>query len=1339
MSSTRLLLVHSIAALVLAVLAVTAVAGAFSDWERKLDLTFSEAPGALLTNFPVLIRFSDAIEGFDYAEFDDPEQASDLRFSDPVGNELVYEVETWDTNGVSSVWLRMPELQGTGEVVTAYWRRAGVDAPVYRTNGTVWAADFDGVWHLQQTNSGARAGDAIFGDASANARHGLDYVTDTGKQGIVAGGQSFGITEANDYIHITPSGVRALTNTLSFWFNNRQSAAARAILSVGNSAGDSVPYLIVLHGSGVALLQIYSGGGYVTVTNSSQTNRWYHMAIRREGALVSVLLDGQQIWSGSRGTGGNRGAIWLGSGYTGYYRGLLDEVRLSTEARSAEWLRAEWLNVVSNGVFIDYGWVHGYADLTVQSLDAIDLGPDQGRARGRVLSDGGAENPLITLCWGESDAKTNSVAAWTNAVVLGNTWSVGEAFDHLLTNLTLGVTYHYRFHASNTTGQAWSDPRAFVTVTEPVLVNPGATTVRRRTAVLQVEIVDTGGADPTSSGFVWWPVGGSPTTQVATGSQTGLFTTALTDLTPGMTYRYTAWASNLFGIGWSPEAQFTLASADPRDWYVATNGLHGDADRWSNAFTDMASVLQELWHGDTVRLAGHRLYLDAEWIWPAVSNLTLIGGYAAIDDTSLPGRRDPARWPTDLAPAPGMQDRLLRIQSRRNPSLDGITLRDAFPVDPYGGNIWGGALYATHVTNLVLRDCRLINNQGRQRGGAVYALQTSALVTNSVFWNNVARSGSDQWAYGGAFFIEGGAWTFADCEFEGNRGAGASSLGAALYINGGTHALRNALLANNLASGSFTVQGGGMYVVGVAMLSIDNATIAGNTPHGYYGTSGNVTLRNSILSYNFIDIAGPSPALIHCLVGDGTGEAGSGKLTGDPRFELPLYYLMPDSPCLDAGDRTVEDAGVAGRTSLTNGMADSGIVNFGYHFERGLDVDLTLYVDPVEGNDGNSGDNPADALRSITRGLALAREHELAEPRVRIYLAAGMYTNGVETFPLAVSGHTVQLLGAGPDTTVIDATNANTRVFELLESWGDNRFENITLRGGNREGDVGGGAVFISDSTLTLQAVDLRSNRATRLGGALYAIRAAGVMRDVRIEDNTAARAGDGWAYGGGMFLTHGTWLADGVVLAGNRATATSAQGGAAYLTLGSYTFRNILVADNQVVGSRTLNGSAFYTDGRGRLFLENATIVTNRGAAAIHRHGGTIEIWNSILWDHPAGDDVGLTAADFHYSCAAGLTAGEQGNITNNPVFVNPATGDFRLSTPVSRWSVFIDDWVAGGGTSPALDAGSNRYWMAEASDLDRLPRLAPAFRWIDRTPQVDMGVFEAHTRLTGSVISIR
>ncbi len=78
--------------------------------EKKLTFTCAGVPeGVDLVDFPVLVRLSSAITGFSYDQFKQDDLA-DLLFVDAEGNELAYEIDTWNPAGVSSIWVKIAKL-----------------------------------------------------------------------------------------------------------------------------------------------------------------------------------------------------------------------------------------------------------------------------------------------------------------------------------------------------------------------------------------------------------------------------------------------------------------------------------------------------------------------------------------------------------------------------------------------------------------------------------------------------------------------------------------------------------------------------------------------------------------------------------------------------------------------------------------------------------------------------------------------------------------------------------------------------------------------------------------------------------------------------------------------------------------------------------------------------------------------------------------------------------------------------------------------------------------------------------------------------------------------------
>ena len=95
-------------------LATVTVAEDFHFWQKRMPITFSgytPPGGGTLTNFPVLVILNNTNTGvgFNYSEFQSPPY-SDLRFAAAdKTTPLDFEVESWGSNGLSYIWVRVPE------------------------------------------------------------------------------------------------------------------------------------------------------------------------------------------------------------------------------------------------------------------------------------------------------------------------------------------------------------------------------------------------------------------------------------------------------------------------------------------------------------------------------------------------------------------------------------------------------------------------------------------------------------------------------------------------------------------------------------------------------------------------------------------------------------------------------------------------------------------------------------------------------------------------------------------------------------------------------------------------------------------------------------------------------------------------------------------------------------------------------------------------------------------------------------------------------------------------------------------------------------------------------
>ena len=161
--------------------------------EPVADITFDK--GALFTvagytgsttlsGFPVLVRIAEnSPSGFSYDNLHSKSTGADIAFVGMDGNGLPFEIDTWNTNGTSLIWVRLPTMaNGTQFVMCWGSDSSGKDV----CNANPWSA-YTGVWHMGETGTPSTSSPVTIHDSTDN---GLDGSTPVGgvASGSVVGG-----------------------------------------------------------------------------------------------------------------------------------------------------------------------------------------------------------------------------------------------------------------------------------------------------------------------------------------------------------------------------------------------------------------------------------------------------------------------------------------------------------------------------------------------------------------------------------------------------------------------------------------------------------------------------------------------------------------------------------------------------------------------------------------------------------------------------------------------------------------------------------------------------------------------------------------------------------------------------------------------------------------------------------------------------------------------------------------------------------------------------------------------------------------------------------------------
>jgi len=308
-----------------------------------------------LKDFPVLVRLDETIPGFKYSRFRGI-NGGDLRFTDgAISTGLDFEIDEWNTNGVSTVWVRLPSLNDSNTFFRAFWgNTAATNLPSCATNGETWGCGFSAVWHLQE-DAGLRI-DAVGNGLDGNPMYGVSSASGVAGQAAVFDG-------SNDYIAVPSLPAGNITTfhgwTMEAWIraDNMTANQYPTILSFGRwGASLGLDPASMKEESWINTWDEAESSGTVS------TSVWTQVVMVYSDRQRHFYINGQPVGMTSApevqtgaGTDLRIGAADVQNGEYTKFNGCIDEVRLSSCPRSSNWVWAAWMNVSSNQALLNYG------------------------------------------------------------------------------------------------------------------------------------------------------------------------------------------------------------------------------------------------------------------------------------------------------------------------------------------------------------------------------------------------------------------------------------------------------------------------------------------------------------------------------------------------------------------------------------------------------------------------------------------------------------------------------------------------------------------------------------------------------------------------------------------------------------------------------------------------------------------------------------------------------------------------------------------------------------------------------------------------------------------------
>ncbi|MDX2442188.1 MAG: DUF2341 domain-containing protein, partial [Bacteroidales bacterium] len=327
-------------------------------YRKSITIPAVQISGGPHVNFPVLVSVTDndlrtTVNG-GYVE---NSNGWDIAFSEDDTNPLDHQVESYDpSTGELIAWVRIPSLPAGGHSFNVYFGNSSIGADPSTTS--TWVG-YSGVWHLNGSLQ----------DATSNGNNGTNFGS-SGGLGMFANGRSFdGI---NDRVQVPD--IDAVQGTVSFWFRpaatfNSSSVTCQTILNKYVDANNHFTFVLI----GAEHTYTPYGAQYFKIEHSGSLDRqnsisttwnagqWYFVA-GTWGSVHTLLVNGA-VHSTANVTRRleNNAQIEFGGGFieqigaSRYFNGRMDEIRISSVAKSNSWIATEYNNQIAPASFMTFG------------------------------------------------------------------------------------------------------------------------------------------------------------------------------------------------------------------------------------------------------------------------------------------------------------------------------------------------------------------------------------------------------------------------------------------------------------------------------------------------------------------------------------------------------------------------------------------------------------------------------------------------------------------------------------------------------------------------------------------------------------------------------------------------------------------------------------------------------------------------------------------------------------------------------------------------------------------------------------------------------------------------
>ena len=335
------------------------------DWSYRKKITIDHTkvedvttPSTTYANFPLYIHAT----GLSNIKAD----GADIRFTTSDGTQIPREIEYY-SSGTLDAWVKLTLTKDSGDStddeIYMYYGNSGATEPASdSTYGSenVWDSNFKMVQHLDETSAGGGSYDDHL-DSTSYDNDGEVSGATMDSTGKLDGADEF---DGSDEIEVLDDDTLDVTTggTLEAWIYIPTLTANQdaRLIHKNNNWEFKLKYTHGTPGTWEYKGKLKSASGDGEAKNAAADfsfNTWTHVAFTYDGSNLKIFIDGEldtsTEWSNTATATTEN--LYIGSkGGGNYFKGKMDEVRLSDIGRSEEWMGTSYTSQ-SDSAFLTVG------------------------------------------------------------------------------------------------------------------------------------------------------------------------------------------------------------------------------------------------------------------------------------------------------------------------------------------------------------------------------------------------------------------------------------------------------------------------------------------------------------------------------------------------------------------------------------------------------------------------------------------------------------------------------------------------------------------------------------------------------------------------------------------------------------------------------------------------------------------------------------------------------------------------------------------------------------------------------------------------------------------------